>query len=344
LAPLGLAEAADKFGPEVVLAGPDWQAFEEVFEQASVATAVRLQEVAALPAFQVALAWQNPKLLRTAVPSFLAWTPSVAGRTSMPRQREELVAHYWQRFCVKNDTIGFFGPVGWGRWDRSVAGVVLEPGCGLVASTEVYFSSWSVDAVARVICADARLQRFVPPRRVPFVRVVGDRVSVPGRPAVVVSPLLAAVLVACDGHRLPVEILAGLPAEYGGADIEEVLGQLLQHRWITRRMEIPVSAHPERELRTLLERVPDEQVRQDALAKLSVLEQGRDRVRAALADPDELVVAMAEDRRSGRREAGRRSAAAWSTPTADARRPPGSARRCWTSCCRWSSACRPHGG
>jgi len=281
LAPVGLAEAADKFGPGVVLDGPDWQGFQEVFDQAAVGTAVRLQQVAALPAFQVALAWQNPKLLKTAVSSFLAWTPSVAGRTSMPRQREELVAHYWQRFCVKNDTIGFFGPVGWGRWDRSVAGVVLEPGTGLVAASEVYFSSWSVDAVARVISADERLREYVSPRRVPFVRVVGDRVSVPGRPAVSVSPLLAAVLGCCDGVRSPAEIRASLQGEYGDVDIAAALQQLLDHRWITWRLETPADPYPERYLRDWLGRVPDVKAREHGLAQLDRLERGRDLVRMA---------------------------------------------------------------
>jgi hypothetical protein len=30
------------------------------------------------------------------------------------RRREEVIASYWQRYCSKNDTIGFFGPLGWG--------------------------------------------------------------------------------------------------------------------------------------------------------------------------------------------------------------------------------------
>ncbi|MYS25973.1 lantibiotic dehydratase, partial [Streptomyces sp. SID7804] len=104
LAPPGLAEAADKFGPGADLSGPEWQAFAEELSAAAVDTARHLQHIAGLPRFQAALAWQNPAVLRTGIAPFLRWTPGVDQRSSMPRQREELVAHYWQRFCVKNDT------------------------------------------------------------------------------------------------------------------------------------------------------------------------------------------------------------------------------------------------
>nr|BFE70233.1 hypothetical protein GCM10020092_035340 [Actinoplanes digitatis] len=142
LAPAGLGLAADKFrdGP---VPGPEWDSFEDFFGTAAVGTAGVLQEIAASPAFQAAVTWQNRAVIGSGIRSFLAWRPSVAGRTSMPRQREELVAHYWQRFCVKNDTIGFFGPVGWGAdryragWrrgrrrrpaDRRVTGLLLQLG------------------------------------------------------------------------------------------------------------------------------------------------------------------------------------------------------------------------
>ncbi|WP_026268911.1 lantibiotic dehydratase, partial [Salinispora arenicola] len=154
LAPAGLAEGADKFEVGTDLSGADWTAFETLFSEAMVATAQELQRIAAMPTFRAALAWQNRQLLDSGIAPFLAWTPSAAGRTSMPRQREELVAHYWQRFCVKNDTIGFFGPVGWGRWDLSTRGITVDPGTGLVDASQVYFSSWAIDQVARTVEAD----------------------------------------------------------------------------------------------------------------------------------------------------------------------------------------------
>ncbi|RAS34637.1 lantibiotic biosynthesis dehydratase-like protein, partial [Streptomyces avidinii] len=129
LAPVDLSVYADKFAGGV-LSGPDWVEFEGVFGEVAARTAVRLQEVAGSSDFTAAVAWQNRTVLRTGLRPFLGWVPSASNRSSMPRQREELVAHYWQRFCVKNDTIGFFGPVGWGRVDRSVGGVEIDAGEG----------------------------------------------------------------------------------------------------------------------------------------------------------------------------------------------------------------------
>ena len=113
-------------------------------------------------------------------------------RSSMPRQREELVAHYWQRFCVKNDTIGFFGPVGWGRWDAATSGIALGTGSGLVAESTVYWASWGIDALARTLDADPDLREWIAPRRVPFVTVDGYWVRMPGRKPVAVPAETAA--------------------------------------------------------------------------------------------------------------------------------------------------------
>src|SRR3954454_13803212 len=64
----------------------------------------RLAEVARDTLFREAVTWQNPAALANAVEKV------ATGRASKPsraRQREEIVASYWQRYCAKNDTIGF---------------------------------------------------------------------------------------------------------------------------------------------------------------------------------------------------------------------------------------------
>ncbi|MEU2182031.1 lantibiotic dehydratase [Streptomyces thermolilacinus] len=293
LAPAGLAEAADKFaGDDTVVPAPDdreWTDFAELFAQAAVETAHHLQDIARTPAFREAVAWQNRPVLTSGVAPFLAWTPTAAGRTSMPRQREELVAHYWQRFCVKNDTIGFFGPVGWGRWDLEGPGVAVDPGEGLIAATEVYFAGWAIDALAARIDADPALREWVAPRRVPFVRVSGAEVTVPGRPARSVGAEAAAVLGLCDGVRPVRDIRAALP----GVDVPAVLADLVARRWVVWKLEVPAGARPERALRAWLDGVGDAEARGRWLAALDTLERGRDRVRAA-EGADDVVAALAE--------------------------------------------------
>ncbi|MET9882853.1 lantibiotic dehydratase [Streptomyces sp. NPDC006430] len=289
LAPEGLAAAADKFEPDEGLCGERWGEFTALFADAQVETAHTLQDIARMPSFREAVAWQNRPVLGSGIAPFLNWTPTAAGRTSMPRQREELVAHYWQRFCVKNDTIGFFGPVGWGRWDLTTHGVRIDPGSGLIAGSQVYFASWAVDALAARIDTEPALREWVAPRRVPFVRQSGMEVTVPGRPLQALSAEARAVLALCDGVRSAREIRAALP----GVDVPAVLADLVARRWVVWKLEVPADAHPERHLRAWLDRVGDAELRAPGLAALDVLERGRDRVRAA-EGPEALVAALTD--------------------------------------------------
>ena len=77
LAPDGLAEAADAFGPREQLAGPRWKEFEASFDDAAVKTATVLQEIAATSSFRTAVAWQNRP-----VPTFPETSVSIAANPS----------------------------------------------------------------------------------------------------------------------------------------------------------------------------------------------------------------------------------------------------------------------
>ncbi len=291
LAPPGLAEAADKFTPGAPLTGPEWDGFTQELAAAAVDTARHLQEVAARPRFQAALAWQNPAVLRTGIAPFLRWNPDTDKRSSMPRQREELVAHYWQRFCVKNDTIGFFGPVGWGRWDLAATdAVATRAGDTFLAASAVYFSGWAIDALAKVLAEDPALMRWIPPRRVSLVRTDGLTVRVPGRPARQMTEREAAVLELCDGTRPVPEIAAA--RDLTEDKTEALVRELVRRRWVHWRLEVPAATHPDRALRAIVERVPDEEARDRALAKLAVLERGRDAVAGAGDDAEALTCAI----------------------------------------------------
>ena len=63
----------------------------------------------------------RPSSGRTGTPPRPGWRsllrrPEGTGRgTARDRGHEQMLASYLQRYCTKNDTIGFFGPVGWGR-------------------------------------------------------------------------------------------------------------------------------------------------------------------------------------------------------------------------------------
>ncbi|MFI0165562.1 lantibiotic dehydratase [Streptomyces sp. NPDC017095] len=289
LAPAGLAAAADKFGPGDALSGAAWQDFEAEFTGAAVRAAQSAQEIAASGRFRAAVAWQNRGVLDSAIRPFLNWSPATGGRTFKQRQREELVAHYWQRFCVKNDTIGFFGPVGWGVLDTGRPGVSVEPGTGLTASSEVFWSSWSVDALAREIDADPEAHAWTAPRRVPFVRLEEDAVRLPARPPQPVPPQTLRLLRLCDGTRS----VPDLQREAGpDTDVPALLAELVRRRWITWRLDVPAGIRPDRGLRACLERIGEPGPRATALARLDALHGAVEAVRAAGEDPERLVAAL----------------------------------------------------
>jgi hypothetical protein len=109
-----------------------------------------LRAVARDPLFQTAVTWQNRAAMRNAVGKIAGGSPAPGSRQ---RQREEVVASYWQRYCAKNDTIGFFGPLAWGRLADD--GPAIQARCGrLAAESTVHFEAWAIQALAEALDAD----------------------------------------------------------------------------------------------------------------------------------------------------------------------------------------------
>ncbi|MEE3922333.1 lantibiotic dehydratase [Micromonospora sp. BRA006-A] len=73
-------------------------------------------ELAADPLLREAVTWQNPDML-IALDGLLRTDPQV--RNARRRKRELSLLRYWQRYCGKAETIGFFGPVCWGTFDAT---------------------------------------------------------------------------------------------------------------------------------------------------------------------------------------------------------------------------------
>jgi hypothetical protein len=104
----------------------------------------RLSEVAKSPDFAKAVIWQNRTAYRNAVLNLASDKDSSGSRR---RQREALVAAYWQRYCSKNDTVGFFGPLAWGvvRDSGPALNVRADP---LLGRSDVHFETWCLEALA----------------------------------------------------------------------------------------------------------------------------------------------------------------------------------------------------
>jgi Lantibiotic dehydratase, N terminus len=313
LASEGLASKADSLvnadrGSEA------WRAFREEFAEAAVRLSVELQSIAAQDDFLRAVAWQNHRLLDSAIRPFLRWDPAKDNRNFRHRQREELIASYWQRYCVKNDTIGFFGPSGWGKLG-DCARTRFAPGERMLRSSEVFFEAWAIDRLAEVIEEIPRMNEWLMPRRLSFIKLDGDALVEASGRRVTLPPDHAGVLRSCDGtartHDIAIRAHLDLPA------VLEILQVLQKRHWISWKLELPASPWPERDLRRFLDGVGDEAARDQALEWLDSLEAARDQLRdstsagaiaAALTSMDEVferITGAASSRNEGRTGAGR---------------------------------------
>ena len=99
------------------------------------------------PRFREAVTWQNPAALVNAVVNVAEDTPT---KPSRARGREEIVASYWQRYCAKNDTIGFFGPLAWRHVPDDGPALRSHPG-SLVRERAVHLEAWPVQALAEAL-------------------------------------------------------------------------------------------------------------------------------------------------------------------------------------------------
>ncbi|HYH88315.1 MAG TPA: lantibiotic dehydratase, partial [Solirubrobacteraceae bacterium] len=104
----------------------------------------RLAEVARDPAFREAVAWQSRESLARAVDKLAA---GASGSPSRRRRWIDVVGAYWQRYCSKNDTIGFFGPLAWGAFAERGEALAVRSGA-LERERVVHFETWAVEAVA----------------------------------------------------------------------------------------------------------------------------------------------------------------------------------------------------
>lgn len=238
--------------------------------------------------FREAVIWQNRQAYHTGVLPLCSSREK--SRNSRQRQHEELVASYLQRYCAKNDTIGFFGPVGWAHFRSAGDPVTIRAGAALLAERSVYFEGWAIDALGDVLAQNEALLPWGAPRLMPFLYLEGNALHMPLTPPTQLSPQHTVVLQACDGQRTARQIArdliqvsaAGLQSE---PEVYQLLRELRAQRRIAWTLEVLAEdLHPERHLRARLEQVEDEALRGSALQMLEELEQARADVIQAAGD------------------------------------------------------------
>jgi hypothetical protein len=268
----------------------------DAYDAAMARQSAEIRDLIACDRFQEAVLWQNRGAYHRALVG-LREPFDGQPRNSQRRRDEELVASYLQRYAVKNDTIGFFGPVGWASFVDEGPAVDVHPGRSLLAQRNVYLESWCFEEIARTLAANEAVKPWLLPRRMPFVRITGDLLHLPLQRPVRLTAARAALLAACDGERTAQEIvrsLLGVPST--GLKSEREAYILLEHLkemgLIAWRFYVPTAADAQEVLRRQIARFGNDRLRRSSLGALDEIERARQAIADAAGDVTRLDQAM----------------------------------------------------
>ncbi|MFI1196261.1 lantibiotic dehydratase [Micromonospora sp. NPDC020750] len=285
------AEAADALLAGSALA----EAYDKELAAALARSSAVLAEICADPLVREAVTWQNPEML-VALDGLLRTDP--AARNKPRRKREIAVLRYWQRYCGKAETIGFFGPVCWGTFDPDSPHTRLTPGPGLAARREVHFEAWALMAYADRLADDLAVRRWWPPALPPHLALDGRRLRRPLHPPTELSAVEAQLLATCDGRTPAGDLVQRLCAD-GDAGLRRpadgflLLDRLVERGLLTWDAGLPNSPRAERVLAERIAAVGDPAVRAEVTAGFDRLRAARDEIAAAAGDPGRLAAALA---------------------------------------------------
>ena len=291
LADAGLADLADRTADQP--SGSDAELFARSWTQASERFSAELGAVATSEPFQLAVAWQNPRFLDTAVDPLLRQLANGRPSNTKQRTREQAVATYWQRYCLKNESIGFFGPTAWATIDTQQPDITVRPGPSLVDQAVVHLERWPVEALARRLEAEFDLGPWLRPRRSPLVRLGADTAHLADGSEAPLDELDLQILRLSDGTRTARDLAGHLTSAHSTSPVSEHavydrLASLRRRRLLVWRLELPASPTAEEELLAILHRVDDPSIRQQALARVHTLLDARAGLQQVWNRPEEL--------------------------------------------------------
>jgi hypothetical protein len=275
--------------------------YQRAHESASGQTSRALRELLACDRVREAIIWQNRRAYRSGINSLFRTelTTDTATPRFKRRQNEQLVASYIQRYAVKNDTIGFFGPVGWARIADSGEAIDVYPGADLLSKRTVYFESWCIDQIAELFSRNPLFKKWAAPRLLPYYHVEGRKLHRSTQPPALLPAETAAVLSACNGAETAIAIAARLISDRAlrltrEQQVYDLLEQAADEGLIMWGFECQVGPDAAAALRSQFDRIENDALRTQALLVLDQLEHGRQTVSQAAGDPRALDCALEE--------------------------------------------------
>ena len=262
---LEAAAAADATTPENVSAA----LYQNAFMAASNRTMAAVSEIAGQPLFREAVAWQNPVMITNCLDPLLVKRTANTGT----RSKQVRLAMYFQRYTLKNDTIGFFGPIAWATVDDQLEGFTALPGPDLLTQRATYFEVWAIDAVAHAFGCTPGVESWIIPERAPGSMLIDGTLYRARRRPHELSDVETQIWHACDGQTFVKDVIGDGPDAAARSD---ALKRLRESEAIIVDLEGGVSSKPEVELRRKLELIGVEPLRTEMLAKLDQLVAARD--------------------------------------------------------------------
>ncbi|HST47705.1 lantibiotic dehydratase [Jatrophihabitans sp.] len=265
---------------------PAEEGYQQAYAGAVQRLSAALRTVAVDPRFREAVAWQNPALLPTCLDKVAAGEP----RNHRGRDHQQVIVSYLQRYALKNETIGFFGPVGWARANPAEPALSVRPGPELVSRRTTYFETWGIDELAEAIAGRPGVLAQLRPRRNVACQLDGNRLRQPDGTVRDLTPLQARLFALADGDRTVADLL-GDQAEDAGALAE--LTELDDLGLLALAPTGPIEARPEAGLADRLGRIADPAVRGSALQPVAELSAARDALAAAAGSAEQVLAAGA---------------------------------------------------
>lgn len=225
--------------------------------------------------FTEAVRWQNPNVAGT-------WLGEQAARLAAGDQpklanrayRESVVARYAQRYCAKNESIGFFGPVAWARFEPADSGLRQHGGGGIRRRT-AFLETWAMAALGQAWSRDSRLFPHLPVRLDPATTFAAGVLRRPQRAPEHCDAQTSALLSAVEQCGRVGAVLAA-----SGAAPDALL-QLHARGIVQLGFLVPFQARPDEQLRRQLADLPAGAARDELLGILDELLALRDATAAA---------------------------------------------------------------